>query len=141
MKTITMRKTHWTAALAVAAGLAGAVLGQTDLARAGTNGNWPIKITTSGTSQRAEGSLNDIRSGGDAADYIGCSYTTTNNWLECWAVKGGSTAPGSMYCITTTTLTNWISPVSRLNKASAVRIESTSSACKSISVWNESAYL
>jgi hypothetical protein len=31
--------------------------------------------------------------------------------------------------------------VSRLNKASAVRIESTSSACKSISVWNESAYL
>lgn len=128
------------AALIAAAGLAGIVLGQTNLARAGTKGAYPIKITTSGLQQIGEGSLTRVRQGGTSADYIGCSFTSDSNWMECYAVKGG-TSPGSMYCLSTTAGLGWYTLVTNMNAASAIRFKAKSGACLTMDTWHESDYL
>lgn len=136
-------KIKWRSALALAAGLAGIVLGQTTIARAGTDWNWPVGISGASPNTTASGALTEGRFGGDPLDYIGCSYTTESGWVECFARQGiGGGASKRVYCMQDHPSMGMVSAVAGLNSASVLVWKlAPGGLCKSVQIWNESDYL
>jgi hypothetical protein len=136
-------KGKFRAALVLAAGMAGLVLGQTNLARAGTQWYWPVGISGTTPNVTAEGSMTDGRTGGDPLDYIGCSYSTENGWVECYARQGlGAGVSKRVYCMQDQPSLGMVTAVSGLNAASVLRWKlAPGGLCRSVQIWNESDYL
>jgi hypothetical protein len=128
--------------LALAAGLGGIVLGQTDLAKAGTKWEWTVRIEGSSPNTIASGSLLDGRYAGQALDYIGCKYNSTG-WLECFARQGLTTGASKVVkCIYDEPSIGTIAAVTGLNSASVLWFQLKSGGlCKTIEIWNESDFL